>query len=264
MTSSFKISFKLHRISNAQSDFTFDEFSFLILKQKLKESSPNKRFPNIFYILSINTDGYLNIKKVKSKSGLDMSKTGSYKELWSLSNEKVNLNQLKNSHAFKLGLKLNEKFIELHINETNLARFELVNELNDSDQFEIDSVKFLNSHNLISYLVYDLAINNHNYVFRNDSKTSSLSMLVLDSLSNNYIMEENKFGLASSDLVLFTYSLNDYELINDLNKMELYCPQAVVNAPKKQLNESVYSISNVVNLTFTLPVLASTSTVNKK
>ena len=89
-------------------------------------------------------------------------------------------------------------------------------------------------------------------------------MLVLDSLSNNYIMEENKFGLASSDLVLFTYSLNDYELINDLNKMELYCPQAVVNAPKKQLNESVYSISNVVNLTFTLPVLASTSTLNKK
>jgi hypothetical protein len=94
----FKMSFQITHINNNDSDEP-EQFLFLTLKQL----DQNEKM-EYFYILSIDENGYLNMKKIQFNL-VDLSKTLK----WSLSNDKFNLSDV---NTFKLNVKMSEFFIE--------------------------------------------------------------------------------------------------------------------------------------------------------
>ncbi len=245
---SFKISFMLHRITSELKEFgTSEDFTFLSLKQS--QSDP-KIASSIYYLLSINKVGYLNLKKIKTSiyQSPDLSNLGSYSQLWSLTNQKVNLNEFKNAFGFKISLKLNEKFIEIKVNDTSLSRFELFDSsafytkayTKQIERFEIESIKLANfeylskfnyNNNHDSFLIYDLMINNNYFLFSNSLKLSILdkSLSYLNTLNN----EEN---LNMFNVIAFNSSLSDFDVVEEMNKNEFYC------RPREM--SDIYSIGN--------------------
>ena len=248
----------LHRISSGTNDLINqeDEFTFLSLKQRQFET---KQTSSIYYLMSISKNGYPTLKKVKTSmyQAIDLNHAGSYNQLWSLSNQKINMNEFKNGFGFRLSLKLNEKFIEIKVNGTYLSRFELVDSskmlgkpANRQEKFEIESIKFANfeslSHiqnyknNFNSFLLYDLALNNNLVLFRNDPLAKNALKISLLDKSLNYFTTIN--NLSTSNVIPFKASLDDFHVIEEMNKNDVYCIS----------KESVYLIANS-NVSFVLP-----------
>ena len=256
---SFKISFMLHRITNELNEFnTAEDFTFLSLKQS--QADP-KRTASIYYLLTINKIGYLNLKKVKTNiyQNPDLGNIGSYVQLWSLTNQKINLNEYKNGLGLKISLKLNEKFIEIKVNDTSLSRFELFDSstfnynknLNkQQEQFEIETIKLANfeslssfnyKNNLNSFLIYDLMINNNYFLFSNLLKLTILdrSLSYLKTINN----EEN---LNMFNVIAFNSSLSDFNVIGEMNKNDVFC--------RLKETTDIYSIGNA-NFSLIMPTI---------
>lgn len=223
---SFKIEFKLHRlVSKSDTEIDVDQlFTFLMLKQA--------NFRNIYYLLGINTDGYLSLKKIELNQNLDRKSKYSdlnLKTIWTLNNEKINLNSFSTSGTSSIGLRLNENLVELSINETFVSRYEVVsNQRNNRTiinfEFEIESLNFLFLNNLngtrgnYHYLIYDLKINENVYLFKRDS--NQINLVILDE-KLNYLT--NLSNINSNNLILFnktTSFSNDFGLIKELNLKE--------------------------------------------
>jgi hypothetical protein len=104
-----------------------EENSFLLLRQDL--APPNRYNLIYYYLLSINSRGMLNLKKYEYKKPLNPSYAIAYnmKLIWSLTNDKVNLNERISygPNGVKLKVKLNDKLCELSVNDTYMSRYEL-------------------------------------------------------------------------------------------------------------------------------------------
>lgn len=256
---SFKISFMLHRITNELKEFNLaEDLTFLSLK---KSQSDPKLTASIYYLFSINKVGYLNLKKVKTNiyQSPDLGNIGSYSQLWSLTNQKINLNEYKTGgFAFKISLKLNEKFIEIKVNDTNLSRFELFDSSsfytktfsNQQERFEIETIKMANFESLSSFnfknsfnsfLIYDLMINNNYFLFSN-----SLRLTILDNSFTHLKTINNEENLNVYNLIAFNSSQSDFNVIEEMNKNELFCRS-------KEMTD-IYSIGNG-NFSLVMPTL---------
>ena len=259
------------------------QFTFLLLKQKLK-SSPTQasvgyeiftnpyasRFKlHYYYLVSINQEGYLELKKIQSEYDLndfDYNMSNKYKTLWTLKNDKINLNQLSSSFGFKTSIKLNNNFLELSINGTHLSRFELINKKFNTEsqpKFEIETVifscfdsTFYSSRNDMTFMIQDLTINNNYFEFdRSDLNSSSIKLVLLDS-QRNFILQEDsgssvakQYLLDHSYLDLFGYNLDENELINQLNSNPDYCKlknDSLLERPNRTI--TMYSYKNIDQL----------------
>jgi hypothetical protein len=202
----FKMSFQITHINNNDSDEP-EQFLFLTLKQL----DQNEKM-EYFYILSIDENGYLNMKKIQFNL-VDLSKTLK----WSLSNDKFNLSDV---NTFKLNVKMSEFFIELTVDKY-ISRFELIEEEKSSSLFQIEQIKFSNNfilNNSVSFMITDLRVNDVNYEFsmNNETKLQINTLNSLDDVSLEII--------ESLNANLFNSSQNNNDIIFYLNENEHSCP----------------------------------------
>jgi hypothetical protein len=241
--SHFKISFKLHRISNTLNR-SYQSLAFLFLKSNTGS----------FYLLSIETNGLLTMKRVQTTDFDDFDLGKPFKAMWSLSNDKINLNSLNASYAVEIGIKFDASRVELTINDTYTSRFELLNEVffNDTTQkttkFQVDWIKFKNFNyntNNNGFVVYDLTINNNHYMFKYRNRSGEsvelvlldqhTSLLELDPSSSSVAWPKSRFRF--KNLVLFNASYDDFSIINELNRNNVYCDN------KSFLNDTFFNFN---------------------
>ena len=244
-----------------------------------------KQTHSIYYFLSIKPNGFLSVRKVRSTTAnsIDLTNANTYRQLWSLDNQRLNLNAYQNSFAFKVGLKINEKFVELKINDTHLSRFELVDSSRreTGEKFAIESVKFGNFESLFSkstyfnkkksyasFLIYDLAINKNYYLFRSSERDiftqseskNGIKLAILDSEQNFVLETDSSQNMSLANVFTYSGSLGDFSVVDEMNNNEAYCRN------KKQVdisNESVYSIGNG-NFSFAMPAVVPVFNLNNK
>lgn len=257
----FRLTFTLHRISTPETYPNTNNFkqptgtnlAFLLLKQTPK----NPQF-NYQYLVSIENDGYLTLKKLqfiepppssqvdfvgRPLAPISSSNAANFKPIWTLKNERINLNDANSSYAADISIKLAEpNLVELSINRTYTVRFEVINEFMGAQIWSIDSVKFRNfnqflyptmnnggaygaySYNALpntntnGFIVYDLQINGVHYILR-PKAGMQMELVLLDEKLN--FMES--FESSVNSLGLFNRTIDDFELINGLNQNELYC-----------------------------------------
>ena len=149
----------------------------------------------------------------------------------------------------------------MKVNDTYLSRFELINSSytlktvtadKPREKFEIETIKLANfesntriqnyKNNFLSFLVYDLAINDDQFLFKNEN--NALKLVIFDN-KLNYFTNINKNGhMSMSNVLAFNLSMSDFRIIEELNKNDAYC------------KESVYSIVNKNN-SYVMPASAS-------
>lgn len=230
----FSISFKLHRIASTINK-SISNLAFLLLR-----TDNNKHT----YLVSIENDGYLHFKSIQTKERTDDFDLGkSFKQVWSLKNDRLNVNTVNTSYAVEISIKLVLNRVELALNRTFVARYELVNTTSLSEsQFKIETIRFKNfnsnsfnlNNNKNGFLLYDLVINENNYMFKYESKyknlanqllNSPIEMIVTDA-DMNFLQQANVAKsprVKLNNLSLFNQSLDDFKLIDQLNKDTFYC-----------------------------------------
>lgn len=263
----FRISFFLHRISTPETQHANSQIkpslAFLLLKPTIKKPATQ---PFTFqYIVSIESDGLLTLKKIQTvdSSSLDQPSVLSpvrpglnYKLIWTLKNERVNLNEFNASYATEISIKLAEpNLVEMAVNRTHVARFELVNEfVNNNDMWDIDSVKFRNFNQFVyppatttslnqgfffnlppvpayyqnGFLLYDLQINGVYYVLRSKQLAPTPPGLVELVLLDERLDFMEAFESTLNSLTLFNRTLDDFDVIEALNQNENYCDVSTV------------------------------------
>lgn len=264
----FRISFYLHRISTPETQHANSQIkpslAFLLLKPILKTTTASSQLFTFQYVVSIESDGFLTLKKIQTidSASLDQPPVSSsmrpgsggggglvglnYKLLWTLKNERVNLNDANASYAAEISIKLTEpNLVEMAVNRTYVARFELVNEF-VNEMWEIDSVKFRNFNQFVyppvttstslnhgfffnlpptpayyqnGFLLYDLQINGVFYVLRASKPPSLVELVLLDERLE--FMEA--FESTVNSLALFNRTVHDFDVIDALNQNENYC-----------------------------------------
>ena len=161
----FRISFNLTRIV-PETKHLMEKFTFLTLKQ-ISSNETEKRPMVHYYLLSLDEEGHLTLRKIEFDP---ISKTQSTR--WSLVNNEAHLNAFNSSSLFHVSLKMSRNFIELSVNRSLAARFELIDETLRSAQF--DEMKFSSNflNNNVSFMISDLQINGFNYEFENGEMLS--------------------------------------------------------------------------------------------
>jgi hypothetical protein len=223
--SSFKIKFNFRRVYPINGGKIQSDFAFLALK----ESSLTQTSSNNLYVLGINTDGYFYLKKYHLY-GSQLSPT-----IWTVQNQEINFNQ--NVGQFQVELKLNQKFIELIVNEEFVSRFELTNNGVQKQQktpFHIEQIEFksfspISDQN--SFIISELKINDFYYDF-NSMLTNK--WIIFNSNKFNEQVDLNSFREASisplyqvndyTDLNLFNSTNDNLQLLTKLNRLDGYCP----------------------------------------
>jgi hypothetical protein len=285
----FKISFDFHRIAytSNKDSYTSQPLTFLLLKQS---TSTRMDKTKLFYLLGVNTNGYLSLKKISTDYDINQfSFNLPFKVLWSVQNDKINLNQFHTSYTAKIGLKLNENLVEMSINDSFVSRFELsTNEFGSKhglnvnkqaasfggEKFQIDGLKFQNFDsimylndtfnafkstqsyyfNSLSFLVYDLNINDNFYVFSNGTAGNALKLTILDE-SFNYLLDTRDF-IGTSNLILLNASLDDFDVISYMNRNFYgYCSSSSQRQQREVFHKTVsnQTLSDTISVERIIP-----------
>jgi hypothetical protein len=206
------MSFQITHINNLDVDEP-EQFLFLTLKQ----SNQNKKM-EYYYILSIDENGYLNMKKIQFNL-VDSSKTLK----WSLSNDKFNLSYV---NTFKLNVRMSQLYIELNVNNKYVSRFELIED-DLTNVFQIEQIKFSNNfilNNSVSFMISDLRVNDvfHEFSYNTTNNNEQNSRLQINTLNG---LDEIKLEILESlNANLFNSTQNNNDIISYLNENEHSCP----------------------------------------
>lgn len=225
----FKIEFNLHRF--VQQNKKIDNFfTFLTLRQKMTMPLSQN-----FYQIGVDQDGYLAIQKIQLNHDQSLNET--FKVLWTLKNDKINLNQFNTSYSSLISVKLNENFVLLNVNNSHPARFKLSQNfdyLEDTHtKFEIENIIFMSNFSTgFNFLLYELAINDllFNYRFMEPYR---VELIVLDNKKKFVFKTNDLFRIRNLALINKSDFRSDLKLIESLD-----CPLG-------QLTEGYNGIPNV-------------------
>lgn len=302
-SSQFQISFSLHRIStpetqlNPSATTAKPNLAFLLLKPTMRPISSQPPFitgPIYQYIVSIESDGLLTLKKIQlSETATSLDQPGpqhsirpsaNYKVLWTLKNERVNLNEAQ-GYAAEISIKLAEpNLVEMAVNRTYVARFELINEMSSTlssasqsvyhHMWDIDSVKLRNFNRFVypatmtmsnafffnspspvatsyqnGFVVYDLQINGVYYLLRSKSvSTSSLAANLVELvLLDERLNFMQAFESTVNSIGLVNRTVDDFDLIDALNQDEAYCDGNSIAQANYDLRSRGNSSATTVN-----------------
>ena len=273
----FKISFDLHRIGYRQHHAASTQpLTFLLLKQATARPDRTKSY----FLLGVNAAGFLNLKKIQTDYDMNQfSFNLPFKVLWTVQNDRINLNSFQTSYTARIGLKLSENLVEMSVNGSYVSRFELAeNEYrrngyrlagsnNGGEKFQIEGVKFQNFDSVIylndtfsvfkpqsqssyfnslNFLVHNLNVDENYFVFSNLTNSNSLRLTVLDSRMN-YLLDTRDF-FSASNLIVLNASVSDFDQVQFLNRNYF---SLCFTRQQRQAFEQTRNIGNISTITTT-------------
>lgn len=226
-----------------------------------------------YYLMGINDKGYLTLKRIRRElvnkepkhgdlfSGLNNPASSHPRStesiLWSLVDDKVNLNNLTTETAaddssyIKISLKISDPFVQLSVNDTFTASYELVTSNSSSSALaaavgEIGELRFgYNSfapsssakptrHRPQSFIISDLSIDGFNYDLATATNTDQPQLQQLQQQLQSPL-----------DYMSLPTSSDDYFALNVLNKQSGHL---LIRNEKQQADDKDEYVFNLLNV----------------